>query len=119
RRVLLPAPLRPIMPTTSPGCTENETSLSAQNSELVRERLSPPRLFRKRAKSCSTSSRMVWALNCPRLYRLERFSTSIMGRDMRGRCCRALDRVYKGLLDPVKDQEAGKQHQDRDAHRER
>ena len=30
--VLLPAPLRPMMPTTSPGWTSNETSCSAQKS---------------------------------------------------------------------------------------
>ena len=33
-RVLLPAPLRPIIPTTSPGWTSNDTSRRAQNSEL-------------------------------------------------------------------------------------
>ena len=33
----------------------------------VREGLPSPRLFRKRAKNCSTSSRMVRALNCPSL----------------------------------------------------
>ena len=32
RSVLLPAPLRPMMPRASPGWTSNETFLSAQNS---------------------------------------------------------------------------------------
>ena len=34
--VLLPAPLRPMMPTTSPGSTSNDTSRSAQKSSIVR-----------------------------------------------------------------------------------
>src|SRR5436309_1794903 len=35
RRVLLPAPLLPIIPSTSPALTSNETSLSAQNVSEV------------------------------------------------------------------------------------
>ena len=32
--VLLPAPLRPMIPTTSPGCTSKDTSSSAQKSSV-------------------------------------------------------------------------------------
>ena len=36
-RVLLPAPLRPMMPTTSPCWTSKETSLRAQNSSELEQ----------------------------------------------------------------------------------
>jgi len=35
-RVDLPAPLRPMMPTTSPGSMEKETSRNAQNSSRAK-----------------------------------------------------------------------------------
>ena len=45
--VLLPAPLRPMMPSTSPRLTSKLTSLSAQNSSTV----SPATMARPRAMS--------------------------------------------------------------------
>ena len=49
--VLLPAPLRPMMPTTSPGCTSKLTSSSAQNaSDAGRPGSSPPPCANARAR---------------------------------------------------------------------
>src|SRR3990170_5016951 len=93
RRVLLPAPFRPMMPMTSPSFTSNETSSSAQNGSRDSDR---PLAFvhrflgRETISSCSvlygclTSARAI-------SYDLEIPSTRIAVsgiRDSKGLTCR-------------------------------
>src|SRR5437763_10052517 len=65
--VLLPAPLRPMMPTTSPRLISNETSFSAQNVSLRGRRSG----FFRRASIVSASV-MCFSWSCTIVYDLAR-----------------------------------------------
>ena len=78
--VLLPAPLRPMMPTTSPRLISKDTSRNAQNSSLG-EAASGRRFHGARSVSASVSRRALYcrpSCRAPRTYRFPRFSTWIM-----------------------------------------
>src|SRR6266446_5134787 len=78
--VLLPAPLRPMMPTTSPFLTSKETSLRAQmvSGEWWDEGPRPRRRNADFSVSVRWSRRVSWCRTAvPRRYRLERPSTLI------------------------------------------
>ena len=66
--VLLPAPLRPMIPTTSPAATLNVTSRSAQSvrAPLARFDDRPRRRCRDRAAACDIASRKDPYVNTPR-----------------------------------------------------
>src|SRR5574341_1382210 len=72
RSVLLPAPLRPTRPSTSPLSRRKLTSFNAHSSDpaLVRRPLRDQRLT-------IASRSIVGRSACPRRYRLERCSTLI------------------------------------------
>src|SRR5689334_17077470 len=68
--VLLPAPLRPIMPTTSPCLISKETSFNAHISSSLRRRLAArvaaaPCLVNGARAALASVSRSVWYGCCP------------------------------------------------------
>src|SRR5688572_23397983 len=78
--VLLPEPLRPMIPTTSPCATSNETSSSAQKRSGACRWLRRPN-DRPTPRTLSTSaSRIVrWVARAPSWYCLPRFATRMAG----------------------------------------
>src|SRR6476661_6982931 len=80
-RVLFPDPLRPMIPTTSPWTTSNETSSSAQNRAAARR--VPPRLISRATPSrlpTSASRRVRYLARAPSWYCFPRCETR-MTRD--------------------------------------
>src|SRR5882672_6516175 len=97
KSVLLPAPLRPMMPTTSPGGTARLTSRSAQM--LVSVERAPERRRLKGARALVINdSRSVpyWAFAPPMRYRLLNPSTVMIGS------MRWLNYVGERFLHPAK-----------------
>ena len=61
--VLLPAPLGPMIPTTSPFSISNETSLSAQNVSDVDFPVRLKRATNRRGKLTRSSYSVLWPTN--------------------------------------------------------
>ena len=113
-RVLLPAPLRPMMPTTSPWPTSNETSRSAQIASLEgRPSFRPRQLAHagRRAVSSEIASRSV-------LYRACLADAVLLAETFDPDRVEASDDVRKRLLHPPEVERAadeqGQRRQDRD-----
>ena len=87
RSVVLPAPLRPMMPTTSPRLTSNETSFKAQKSSIdggapkrVRRLLKTrPKSVRYHIAQCGVTLRPLVANT---VFLTDAFSTRITTSDM-------------------------------------
>src|SRR3954468_19946248 len=83
-KVLLPAPLRPRIPTTSPCATSKLTSSRAQNFldsfDLLPNALPHAKGFRLRISSSRKFSRLT---DRPRSYSFERWLTLMMGGGMK------------------------------------
>src|SRR5262249_29960521 len=82
--VVLPAPLRPMMPTTSPRFTSNDTSCKAQNSAVRSEGAAGTRRHSRRGNARDNlprldiaSDRRSFPHGSPRRYRLLNLSTPI------------------------------------------
>src|SRR5438270_2931677 len=111
--VLLPAPLRPTMPTTSPGATEKVTPFSAQSmgAAVPFPPESAPRIRRHAPAGASTSvSRSDPYVNAPRgaprRYRLPIPSIRI-----------ASDDIGEGVFHPLEKEETADEQRGRDGHR--
>ena len=128
--VLLPAPLRPMIPTTSPGWTSNETPLNAQNVSASDALTSPVSRNRRNGDviaSVTASRNELARCDCaaPRRYDLLRSSTTIAGRLMvgrRGRWDRRSDQVGESTLGPAEvgepEDEQGQRRDRRDRQRD-
>src|SRR5712692_5224273 len=82
-RVLFPAPLRPMIATTSPSSMSKLTSLKAQKSSRFPAGLSAAEcrdFFRIVKSLCKNSRKFSWCrMRCPSRYFLERLRASTMG----------------------------------------
>src|ERR1700726_1895342 len=117
RSVLLPAPLAPMIPTTSPCSISNETSLSAQNVSDVDFPVRLKRPTKRRGKltrsSCSvlrpTNPFRWWAI----LKNLLRFATEMAMSDIFENYSGKLNDVCKVPFDAAEEKSAAEQCQRR------